>query len=126
MHDNRCDGQHDDQHDRFFNVLFDEWDLSKEVAEQTHADDPANPSHNVESEELAVVHLRNAGDNGSKGPGERHETSQDNSDPAVFVVKRLCGEQTLAIEKPRLRAIIQCCASLLPDVITRRVANDRG
>ena len=45
--------------------------------------------HNVEGEEFAVVHLCNARDNGSKGPGEWHEPGQDNSNPAVFVAKAL-------------------------------------
>ena len=95
--EHRRERQHDDDEDDLVDVLGDLELRAQEpaservehVAEQEHADDPADAADDVVEEERAVLHLRRAGDDRHERPDDRDEPGDDDRLAAVLLVEGL-------------------------------------
>ena len=92
------------------------------VAEQRHREHPRRAADDVVARELAVAHLRDAGDDGHERADERHEARDDDRLPAVLLVEVVRRLQVLGpeqagarpVEDVRARAARRWCSSSRP------------
>src|SRR6185503_6554940 len=79
-------------------ILFDERDGAGEVAEQTEAPDPQEPSGYVEREKARVAHAPDARDERRECAHDRHEPGEDDGLAAVHLVEALRPQEVLALQ----------------------------
>src|SRR3989344_2054810 len=115
----------DDGDNQILEVMFHPGQVAEKVAAKKKQRHPKSAAHNVVINELGVVHLADTGDEGGKCPHDRHETSQDNRRPTVFIIKGLRFMEIFLLQQSVV-ALKNLRADEVTDPIVDRIPKDCG
>src|SRR5258708_37622954 len=95
----------DHQQDHDLDVLVDARNVaSQEIPDEEHVPDPAHSADDVVLHVSAVLHLPNSSHDWHKGANDRHESSEDDGEAAVFLIERMSAIEMLLVEEEGILA----------------------
>ena len=81
----RQNAYEDDENQNYFNVRFDEFDISQEVSGQGYQSGPEHRTDETKDDKLAEVHFPNTGNRGDESTHYWHKARHDNRAGTVLL-----------------------------------------